>query len=205
MWNEGLTCAQEDLRGVGVFPDGVEDDWFYHPQKLSGVTDRQLLQEMLTEADDDDQQDVRVHQMFIEGDGNGHDLQEGLVDGIPELRAHIGQIIDEVEENSLLTDSGPSHIITVPNHGPVHKSTLIAQLNNCDKLSMDRIARVRKAQVKATHVVESSNLVGLFDDVAVKFKANFKVEWIIHMRNKTKNVLDYARPVSLSNSDNVHI
>ena len=128
------------------------------------------------------------------------------------MRAHLSQVADDVNEEVGTEDNEQPLVVntlSVPGHGLVHKTTLVAKLNSCpdSKLTWDRSVRVRygNRSLAATSDSEGQEQVGLFDDVAVHIKergkpSQWKLGSVFRIRNKEKTTVDYRRPVNIKDT-----
>jgi len=125
-----------------------------------------------------------------------------------ELRAHFSECAETLHDDP---NDVPQKVNTVdvPNHGAVHKTTLVAKLSANPKsgnLTWDRSLRVRYGKgsqnLGPTDDAEANERVGLFDDVALHFNekktpSEWRIGRVVRMRNKTRSTVDYVRPVSI--------
>ncbi len=88
--------------------------------------------------------------------------------------------------------------------GEVHKSTVLGMLNASHQgLSNDRPKRVRSKHISVSvaSLVNVSNEIGLFDDVAVSVRQGKKkavqLARVVRMRNKAKKFIKFKKTVSL--------
>ncbi len=118
-------------------------------------------------------------------------------------------ILNRLEEVKT-TDNNFSATIEIPGVGVRYKSTVIAELNQNEKLSLDRLNRVRAPVSKdkgAEKSVTDHEMASLFDDWAIKSSkesCGYEVGHIVRIRKKGKKrgYIEYSRPISADDCQN---
>jgi hypothetical protein len=163
------------------------------------------------EGDDDGgndgEGDEMEHVIQVEGEGNDQQPLQNPNDMFNNtaLRAALSETVEEDSDGP--DTSSVVRTINIPDIGILHKATVVAHLNtNPSGVSMDRLKRVRQANVSSSAIVDDQNSIALFDDIAVHTKNDKKHEWklgrIQRIRNTEKSTVEYQRPKLLDNKNN---
>ena len=100
--------------------------------------------------------------------------------------------------------------VRVPGIGPVHKATLVAQLNRDPNVSAERLRRVRSAhgtkKVGLEEDMDTTPTVGLYDDLAILIRGknpSFLIARVVRIRNKVPSgrLIEYKQPIFVTDFD----
>lgn len=126
------------------------------------------------------------------------------------IQGQMHNILNGLEDQDKTTDDNISAAtIDIPGVGVRYKSTVIAELNENEKLSLDRLKRVR-APSKGKDTENSAadkEMASLFDDWAIKSSkesCGYSIGHIVRIRKKGKKrgYVEYTRPITTEDSQN---
>eukprot|EP00112_Aurelia_sp_Birch-Aquarium-sp1_P000648 Seg1061.2 transcript_id=Seg1061.2/GoldUCD/mRNA.D3Y31 product="hypothetical protein" protein_id=Seg1061.2/GoldUCD/D3Y31 len=211
-WEKGLKECQDDLRKIGIKPDdelqsSSKNSWFFSPHLINATNETQIMEQMRV---DHDNQEISTGNAVSSESRNQEEAIENeaalYVEQYSELALHLRQVADEIDvcpDDEIPAVKDVHLTVHVPDVGEIHKSTVFTMLNSSPEgLSKDRLRRVKSKHVNVSSAssVNLANEVGLFDDFAVCLnkQKTLKLGRIMRMRNKTRNVVEFKKPVSLN-------
>lgn len=159
-WTNGEEEARDIWRFLGVSSEHA--DWFLNPHKIDHVSTKRAGSSDLNDEDTP----------VVTTDTSPDDIDD------MEIESHLRQILD--------ANDRPQPIISIPEVGDVHKSTIVTMLNSGQhSISKDRLLRVRaNSNCTSDPDIESSNsFISLFSDVLIKSGRSFllgRVQRILH-------------------------
>ena len=220
-WDSGIVRAQELCREVGMAPPSnitpqqrISYYWFFTPRQLNAQLNKTMEEIMC----DDNEDDANVNQEEEEEEEDSSDAEDA--EGEEGAEVDTDEAIQNVQ--NLLEDREEQHSlkISIQGYKEIHKSTLVALLNNSPdgKLSKDRLTRVssvKKASINtnnegSTVTIDYRKELSLNCDIAIVDKTNgysYKLGRIQRMvkAGKSRGKIKYKRPVNLNDEKEQNI
>eukprot|EP00112_Aurelia_sp_Birch-Aquarium-sp1_P019012 Seg4620.1 transcript_id=Seg4620.1/GoldUCD/mRNA.D3Y31 product="hypothetical protein" protein_id=Seg4620.1/GoldUCD/D3Y31 len=202
---------------ISCFP---RNDWFYSPNTYKPLFEKNVLSDMCDDEENDEEEtpeasDSSTLNENVTDDDSTIIEDQNEIEGIMEddvyvegMQGQMHTILNGLEEQNNTSDENISATMKIPGVGVRYKSTVIAELNENEKLSLDRLKRVRapvrKGKGTATNEVDEE-LACLFDDWAIKSSkesCGYVIGHIVRIRRKGKKrgYVEYTRPISTEES-----